>query len=209
VIGLDVDAQTSAQLQRLADAADGVYYDARSEEDLNNALGAINETILPTTDSPVVVDATATSAPEPNAQIASEGEVSAASVYDENYLPELVLDGDLSTSWFSSGPDGDGTTTFVWTGVQEDYIASIDLISNRDHAVFDFRTGYGFGQVVVQVYNAADELVYEETVSLDGMPDPDVHVEPNVVGQWIWLVFTGHEANDCGGFAELYVNVVR
>ncbi len=63
--------------------------------------------------------------------------------------------------------------------------------------------------MIVQVYNAADELVYEETVNLDGSPDPDVHVEPNVVGQWIWLVFTRHEANDCGGFAELQVNVVR
>jgi hypothetical protein len=61
----------------------------------------------------------------------------------------------------------------------------------------------------VQVFSAADKLVYEETVNLDGTPDPDVLVQPNVVGQWIWLVFTGSEAQDCGGFSELRVNVVR
>lgn len=209
VIGLDVDANTSAQLKRIADAAGGVYFDAKSETELNNALENINETILPTSESPVVADTTATSVPQPNAEVASEGVVDASSVYDSNFVTDLVLDGDISTSWFSAGPDGDGTTTFVWTGTQEDFIASIDLISNREHEVVDFRTGYGFGQVVVQVYDAADNLVYEETVRLDGTPDPDVHVEPSVVGQWIWLVFTEHEAQDCGGFAELHVNVVR
>jgi serine/threonine-protein kinase len=210
VIGLDVDAQTSAQLQRLADAADGVYFDARSEEELNNALGTINETILPTSNSPVVADATATTPPEPNAQIASEGTVEASSIYDATFSASLAIDGDLSTSWFSAGVvKGDGAPTYVWTGVQEDFIASVDVISNREHSVEFFRTNYGFGAVTVQVYDAADNLVYEEIVQLDGTPDPDVHVEPNVVGQWIWLTFTGGEAPDCGGFAELYVNVVR
>jgi hypothetical protein len=75
--------------------------------------------------------------------------------------------------------------------------------------VVAFRTGYGFETVTIQVFTAADDLVFEETVSLDGSPDPDVHVEPNVIGQWIHLTFTGGEAPDCGGFAELYVHVVR
>jgi len=210
VIGLDVDANTSAQLRAISDAAGGVYYDAKSEEDLNNALGNINESILPSEPPVVSADATATATPAvPNAEIASEGIVDASSIYDSTFPASLVLDGDLSTSWFSAGPDADGTSTFVWTGVQEDFIASIDLISNREHQVVDFRTGYGFGEVIVQVYDAADNLVFEETVNLDGTPDPDVHVEPNVVGQWIWLIFNGSEALDCGGFAELYVNVVR
>jgi hypothetical protein len=209
VIGLDVDPQTAAQLKAISDTAGGVYYDAKSEAELDAALNEVNETMLPASEPPVVaVEATATPL-QPNAEIASEGVVDASSIYDSTFPTSLVLDGDLSTSWFSAGPDGDGTSTFVWTGVQEDLITSIELISNREHEVVDFRTGYGFGAVTVQVFNAADELMYEETVNLDGTPDPDVSVHPNVVGQWIWLVFTGSEALDCGGFSELRVNVVR
>jgi serine/threonine protein kinase len=209
VIGLDVDEQTAAQLKSISDAAGGVYYNAKSEADLDAALGNVNETILPTAEAPVVsADATATSTPQPNAEIASEGTVDASSI-DPAFPVSLANDGDISTSWFSIGPDADGTSTFVWTGVQEDYISSIELISNRENAVVDFRTGYGFGEVTIQVFNAADDLVYEETVGLDGTPDPDVRVTPNVVGQWIWMIFRGSEALDCGGFAELKVNVVR
>jgi hypothetical protein len=34
-------------------------------------------------------------------------------------------------------------------------------------------------------------------------------VEPNAVAQWILMTFSGGEAPDCGGFAEIKVNVVR
>lgn len=210
VIGLDVDANTAAQLRAISDAAGGVYFDAKSKDDLDNALGNINETILPSAPPVVTADATATPIPPPNAEIASEGIVEASSIYDATFPASLATDGDPGTSWFSAGViKGDGIPTFVWTGVQEDFIASIDIISNRDHEVVDFRTGYGFETVTVQVFNAADDLVFQEIVSLDGTPDPDVHVEPNVVAQWIMLTFTGGEAPDCGGFAELKVNVVR
>ncbi len=209
VIGLDVNPQTAAQLKAISDAAGGVYYDAKSEEELNAALNEVNETMLPASEPPGVVEAATATPLEPNAEVASEGTVDASSIYDSTFPTSLVLDGDLSTSWFSAGPDADGTSTFVWTGIQEDLIASIELISNREHEVVDFRTGYGFGEVLVQVYNAADNLVYEEIVNLDGTPDPDVLVHPNVVGQWIWLTFTGSEALDCGGFSELRINVVR
>jgi hypothetical protein len=210
VIGLDVDTQTAAQLQRIADAAGGVYYDTNTQAELDAAVGAVNEDILTAPVVPTVIaNASATPIPEPNAEVASEGEVDASSIYDATFPTSLVLDGDLSTSWFSAGPDADGTSTFVWTGAQDDFIASIDLISNREHEVVDFRTGYGFGAVTIQVFTSDDELVYEETVQLGGTPDPDVHIEPNVVGRWIWMVFTGSEALDCGGFAELKVNVHR
>lgn len=46
VIGLDVDEQARAQLQRLAQVANGVYHDADSAEDLDTALDAVNETIV-------------------------------------------------------------------------------------------------------------------------------------------------------------------
>ena len=210
VIGLDVDAETASQLKAISDAAGGVYYDARSAEEFDAALNNVNESILPTSEQPTAsVDDTASPVPAPNAEIASEGKVEASSIYDATFPASLGIDGDPTTSWFSAGPDADGTSTYVWTGVQEDFIATIDLISNRDHEVTEFRTGYGFESAIIQVYNAQDQLVYEETVSLAGTPDPDIHITPNVVGQWIWFVFSGSEAPDCGGFAELKVGVVR
>ncbi len=210
VIGLDVNASTAAQLRAISDAAGGVYYDAKSEADLNNALEDLNESILPSEPPVVSIDSTATSLPPPNAEVASEGVVDASSIYDATFPASLATDGDLTTSWFSAGViKGDDNPTFVWTGVQEDFITSIEIISNREHAVAAFRTNYGFETVTIQVFDAADNLVFQDTISLDGTPDPDVLVEPNVVGQWILLTFSGGEAPDCGGFAELYVNVAR
>lgn len=209
VIGLDVNPQTAAQLKAISDAAGGVYYDAKSEEDLDAALTNINETMLPGDVPPTPLVLASATPIVPNAEIASEGTVDASSIYDSTFPASHGIDGDPTTSWFSAGPDADGTSTYVWTGVQEDFIATIDLISNRDHEVVEYRTGYGFESVIIQVYNAQDQLVYEETVSLSGTPDPDIQITPNVVGQWIWLVFSGSEALDCGGFAELKVGVVR
>jgi len=211
VIGLDVDAQTAAQLRAISDVAGGVYYDAKSEEDLDNALQDVNQNMLPPADAPTLVaEASATAIPDPNAEIASEGTVEASSIYDATYPASLAVDGDLSTSWFSAGAiKGDSNPTYVWTGLQDDLIGSIDLISNREHQVFDFRTGYGFGSVTVQVLDAQGNVVFEEGASLDGTPDPDIHMTPNVVGRSIRFIFSGGEAPDCGGFAELRVGVVR
>ncbi len=219
VIGLDVDANTAAQLSGIADAGGGVYYDARSGADLDAALGNINSTILPSdlpaetptpaaSDTPTLVP-TATLIPAPNAEIASEGVTTASSIYDSTYPTYLATDNYVGSAWFSAGPERDGTTTFTWTGVQDDFIGSIEVISNRSLDVTAFRTGYGFGEVTVQVLDALGNVVYEEVVNLAGTPDPDVEVTPNVVGRSIRLIFTGSEAFDCGGFAELYVWVVR
>ena len=101
------------------------------------------------------------------------------------------------------------TATFVWTGVKEDFSSWIELISNREHQVVDFRTGYGFDGVTIQVYDTQDNLAFEERDSLDGTLDPDIRVEPNVVGQWIRFISTGSEARDYGGFVDLKVGVAR
>jgi serine/threonine protein kinase len=211
VIGLDVDAQTAAQLKRISDVAGGVYYDARSQEDLDAALNDINLTVLPPAGAPTeLAVASATPVPEPNTEIASEGSVEASSIYDATFPASLAVDGDLSTSWFSAGSiKGDNNPSYVWTGVQDDFIASIELISNREHRVVDFRTGYGFGEVTVQVLDAQGNVVFEESASLDGTPDPDIRVFPNVVGRSIRFLFTGGEAPDCGGFGELKIGAVR
>ena len=211
VIGLDVDSPTAAQLKRISDAAGGVYYDAKSEEDLSNALTNVNEAILVPDESPTqVAQASATPIPEPNAEIASEGTVEASSSYDATYPASLAIDGDLSTSWFSAGAiKGDSNPTYLWTGEQDDFIGSIELISNREHEVVAFRTGYGFEEVTIQVLDAQGNVVFEESASLSGTPDPDIRISPNVVGRSVRMIFSGGEAPDCGGFGELRIGAVR
>ncbi len=211
VIGLDVDGVTAAQLKRISDTAGGVYYDARSEADLNAALDNINQNMLPAGAPPTALAiSTSTTVPEPNAEVASEGVVEASSIYDSTYPASLATDGDVSTSWFSAGSvGGDNAPSYVWTGQQDDFIASVELISNHAHQVVEFRVNFGFGSVVMQLLDSQGNVVFEEIASLDGTPDPDVTFTPNEVGRTIRFLFSGSEAVDCGGFAELRVNVVR
>ena len=175
VIGLDVDAQTAAQLKGISDVAGGVYYDAKSEEDLNAALHGYQS------DDAARARVTRTwsrhlqrrqsRSPMPRSPLKALWRL--PPVTTRPILPRLAVDGDTSTSWFSAGTlGGDSNPTYVWTGLQDDFIASIDLISNREHQVVDFRTGYGFGGVTIQVLDAQGNVVFEESATLDGSSRP-------------------------------------
>jgi len=142
-------------------------------------------------------------------EIADEGTVTASTTYDESFEAALSVDGDRSTSWFSAGPGSDGTSVYRWTGTKDDTIAKIALLSNAENRVPDFRTGFGFGSVTVQVLDVDDNVVFEQTVALDGTPDPDVAVSPGVIGRSVVLTFTGHEDATCGGFSELEIQARR
>ena len=77
------------------------------------------------------------------------------------------------------------------------------MVSNEAHP--QFPTGYGFEKVTVYVYDPSGAIAFRQEVPLTGTPDPDVNVKPNVRGMAVELYFEGHEAPDCGGFAELRV----
>lgn len=142
--------------------------------------------------------------------ITREGFVSASSIFNNSFPVELSIDGDPSTSWFSAGSDADGPASlYGWSGPQDDLIVQIDILSNAGHATPDFRTGFGFDSVTVNIYNRFGDLVFSETHGLGGTPDPDIQVFPSVFGQDVELVFSGHESSDCGGFAELVVIAER
>jgi len=153
------------------------------------------------------------SASQPGGQstdITSEGSVDASSVYSNDYPTNLAVDGDDTTSWFSAGSQVDGDYSyFRWTGAQDDLITSVVVLSNKNHQDPNVRTGYGFASVTVQVLDSANTAVFEQNVTLDGTPDPDVFVQPNVVGRTVILFFYGHEAPDCGGFSELQIVAAR
>jgi hypothetical protein len=154
--------------------------------------------------------ATPTEIPAPNAFVTSEGTVQASSTFSAEFPAALAVDGSRSTSWFSAGPNVDGpASTFQWTGVQDDLITSIDILSNAQHRDPSVRTGFGFDSVTVQILDAAGVVVYEETVRLPGTPDPDVNLKLGVVGRSVLLSFSGHEDPTCGGFSELEIGVTR
>jgi hypothetical protein len=141
--------------------------------------------------------------------IAGEGSVEASSIF-EGFPVSLSVDGDRSTSWFSTGPGAGGSPSlYRWTGTRDDLITTVSVLSNAQHSEPSFRTGFGFGSLTVQVLDANDNVVFEETVALDGTPDPDVVVQPGVVGRTVVLSLSGHEDPGCGGFSELQIEAVR
>ncbi len=143
--------------------------------------------------------------------ITGEGQASASSVFSGTYPSSLGVDGDLSTSWFSSGPGGetDNTSVYSWINDQDRCIRSIAVTGNEFHATTNFRTNFGFGQLTVEVRDASDTVVFSKVESLPGTPDPAVTIDTGgVVGRSVRLLLQGHESNDCGGFAELAVNAL-
>jgi hypothetical protein len=147
----------------------------------------------------------ATTERPPATDITAQGAVNASSEFPGGEFPAaLSVDGSDTTSWFSAGSDVEATSVFAWGTPDQSnvYIDTIDVIGNANHP--DFPTGFGFGELTIQV-TSEDGIVWEETVQLPGTPDPNVTVKPGVVGDTILLAFGGHEASNCGGFAELVV----
>lgn len=134
------------------------------------------------------------------------GVVQASSVYSDNFHAFLAADGDLATSWFSSGPEpGNLPSTFTWTVLDPHCIEQLTLTGNGLHQNPAFRESFGFESVVVRVYDEHDEIVFQQMTSLAGTPDPTVVVEPRVTGVRIELELSEHESSDCGGFGELEI----
>jgi hypothetical protein len=145
--------------------------------------------------------------------IAFEGAVTASTEFNSSFVAGEAVDGDFTTSWFSTGPEPGGVpTNFTWSASGEDCIEQIQIINNGQHSNPDFRTGFGFGQVTIQVFDGDDALVYSRVEQLQNPPDepdPNVTVSPGVMGRRVTLLFLGHEAPDCGGFSELLINALR
>ena len=136
--------------------------------------------------------------------ITDAGVVGASTVFD-GFPPILSADDDLSSSWFSTGPDTQ-PTAYSWTLNDERCISQVKLIGNALHSNPAFREGFGFGGVTVKVLDRNSELVFTQSRPLEGTPDPDVTVDTGgVLGSRVVLEFTGHENADCGGFSELEI----
>lgn len=144
------------------------------------------------------------------AEITGGGWVRASSYFSgwfSDYPAELSLDGDRSTSWFSEGIAVDGdVSTYEWYTTDDHCIDHITIYGNSENEDEDFRTGFGYESVTIIVKDSSGDTVYEETVSLEGTPDPTIDLAPDaVLGNQVILELSGHESPDCGGFSELSV----
>lgn len=138
-------------------------------------------------------------------ELTAQGTVTATTVF--NGFPATdAVDGAANTSWFSTGPEGDGgPSVFGWSTVTDRCINRIEVDDNSAHSNPDFHTGYGFGSAVVRVVQG-DTVVFEETVQLPGTPDGPFAVDTGgVIGSRVLLELNAHENAECGGFSELRV----
>jgi len=137
--------------------------------------------------------------------LTDQGTVTASTEFGE-YVAGRSVDGSLSTSWFSTGPEGNGApSVYSWSTVTDRCINRIEVDDNSVHDTNEFRTGYGFATAVVRVLQD-DLVVFEETVQLPGTPDGPFTVETGgLLGSRVLLELGGHENEDCGGFSELRV----
>ncbi len=137
--------------------------------------------------------------------LTDQGTVTATTTFN-GFPASNSIDGSLSSSWFPTGPEGDGgPSVFSWSTVTDRCINRIEVDDNSAHSNNDFRSGYGFASATVRVIQD-DIVVFEEMVSLPGTPDGPFAVETSgVQGSRVLIELSGHENTTCGGFSELRV----
>jgi hypothetical protein len=134
------------------------------------------------------------------------GAVGANSV-DPNFPVGGAVDLDVASSWFSKGPHrADTVTDYSWSLSGPTAIGGVAIYGNAQNATPEFRQGFGFGQVTVEVVSGGT-VVATHSVPLDGTPDPNVvlALPSGTTGDTVRLRFTGHESLDCGGVGEVLI----
>lgn len=142
----------------------------------------------------------------PMDDITAQGVVEASSVYNDDFHAYLAVDSNYGSSWFSSGPEPGGLPSlFTWTVLEPHCISEIHFTGNGLHQNPAYREDFGFGSMVVRVYDGSDTLLFQQMLALPGTPDPPVVAYPDVEGVKVELELFDHESNDCGGFSELEI----
>lgn len=138
--------------------------------------------------------------------LTSEGTVTASTTFNGDFPATASVDGLLTTSWFSTGPEGGGgPSVYSWSTVTDRCINRIEVDDNSMHSNGSFQEEYGFTSAVVRVLQD-DIVVFEETVPLGASPDGPFAVETGgMLGSRVLLELGGHENTGCGGFSELRV----
>jgi len=140
----------------------------------------------------------------PLSNITGEGVVSASSVFDDGFEAAESVDGDLSTSWFSSGPGAGDPSIFEWSAGQDVCITTIVFTGNGLHTNPSFQDGFGFGLLNAIVFDEFNGIAFEQLIPSPGMPGEMIAVG-GVVGRRVRFELSDHESNECGGFSEMQV----
>ena len=131
--------------------------------------------------------------------------VDASSTYP-GYGADLGVDGNLATSWFSAGASDGPTSEYTWTASATDvFISDIVLSGNSENSTPDFRTGFDYGSMTVQVLDAAGAPV-GAPVDADFPHTSPVTVPLGSTGRSVQITFKARQSPDCGGFGELAVH---
>jgi hypothetical protein len=145
--------------------------------------------------------------------ITGEGTVSATNTYSESSVDHAV-DGDTTTSWWV--PATFTSETFTWALEQDECIGRIQIanttadVSSPGDGSW---AGWGFGQIIVRVFNGAGTQVDERTLGPLAQPNPNLDINlaalgAIVQGRTVTLEVSGF-AQAYGGFSELTVSAVR
>jgi hypothetical protein len=191
----------------LTDISDGSTIARRTGGDVSTDTVVSPGSSTTTTTAPTTTSTTTpTTTVAPGTNIASTGTATASTTFAGGQFPASnAVDGDLSTSWFSAGPDA-GPTIYSWTAPDPTHVSQVTLTGNHQNADPSVRTKFGFGHVDVLIKNG-DTVVLNS--GFDG-PGNAVQVVTIPVGATITsIVLTFSQGEDttrsCGGFSELAV----
>jgi hypothetical protein len=157
-------------------------------------------TAAPTTETP-------TTAPTSQAPIAitNLGTVSASST-TPGFPASNAVDGDPSTSWFSTGSADGPTSTFTWTLPSDRHITTIAVTGNEQNSNSSFQSGFGYAQTEVQVIDSGGNVTFDQTTNGPSDSTHDFVVNANATGSTVKLILMNRESSACGGFSELVVD---
>jgi hypothetical protein len=169
---------------------------------------------LGTAPSPPQTPAPTTSpspSPPPSVDLLEGGveSATASSTYDSNFPASLGIDGDPRTSWFNSGPDSNGTSTFTITLKRPSTITEILFIGNARNSIRADRQGFGFRRWRIRLIDSAGKVLYtvrstSPATAKQMLPVPSV---PGVVV----LKFIGFdsESESFAGFGDIHPFAVK
>jgi hypothetical protein len=171
---------------------------AQPSASTTSLIATTSKTSTTSTTSTTTSTTTTTTLPTVPTDVTSSGTVSASSTFSSDFGIGLAVDGSAATSWFSSGG---GSATYTWRIAQPELISEITIVGNASHSDRSFRSGFGFGSVIVDLF-LSGKLVGAAEASLPRTPDPTVMVAFGVDADEVRLSFTGGEDPSYGGFAS-------
>jgi len=128
-----------------------------------------------------------------------------ASTFTKGFPASFGNDGDVTTSWFSTGPGPNGSSIWTLQLVAPSTVSHIDFIGNENNSNVNFRTGFGFGRWNIDLLDVAGNVLFTVSSQGSGTLTQSRSFAPVAGVAAVRFVGRDHESPECGGFAELHV----